>query len=130
MSKVEGFKCDVCNTYGEADKPSSKPVGWMVLVLPETGHEVRSDDRARDICSAKCLVKFGRERQEAEGTVTKRPKINRSDSRVLAAYEESGLTSAEKIRMSRRHNADHGSDPDPDCIPCQVLTDAQEETGV
>lgn len=120
MAKVTGWACDQCSKSEQTANANEKPKGWYELKLP--GTEVDTDDvRIKDLCTAKCLVAFARERKQAvEPNVDPN---NRSDPRVLAAYAESGLSNGERIAMSRRHNSDHGSieEADEDCIPCQVL---------
>jgi hypothetical protein len=127
MAKVEGYSCDVCSKYAEGRKTSTgveKPEGWFVLHLPKTEHDNTAADRAKDICSAKCLITFGRERHAIDnpkGPKKTKAEENRSSAEVIAAYDAAGFTNGQRISMSRTHNAQH-SDDDPveGCIPCEV----------
>lgn len=76
MGKVNGYNCDVCgkfghgvtsqqSTTGDVATVDGTPAGWMRVILPYT--HGKSEEAKRDICSGKCLVKFGRERQAIDG---------------------------------------------------------------
>lgn len=123
MARFTGYKCDVCDKGGEAPEKGGIPVGWMQVILPLSAQEVRPEDRSRDICSGRCLERFGKERKQIDEV--DRPKRapgtgkgTTMDPALVEFLNKCGVTNYQRGAFSKVHKEQHQTRTDPNCAFC------------
>lgn len=147
MARAQGFACDnpTCNTF-VTTTDSSIPDGWYQIILPRIGDDSHSSEseRKRDLCSARCIVGFGRERREFEGDVptrrgngqtvapasaSPRPAARPASTTrrtpnpdLVAFFEMHGVPPAQRGAIAGGHvRGNHDREPKESCLVCQFI---------